>query len=112
MLVVPGGIVNPWLRKADVLGGPQSWEFAWAEPSLRPNTLRTCQAILDIGMPILYGCNTFQMVDAYLLDLVARERFILAWKTKNGVLPSGIGSLRGTCYFLHAQTGNWWFEAR
>jgi hypothetical protein len=65
ILVVPDGIMNPWLRR-DAWGWRQlSGSFKRRETFLEPNILATCREIHEISTPILYGYNTFRLVNQF-----------------------------------------------
>ena len=54
VLVAPGPIANPWLPSKHRRGPSADFQMF-----LRPNILATCKRMHEIGMPILYGENTF-----------------------------------------------------
>jgi hypothetical protein len=76
MLVAPEGCINPWLTKEGGYYSPsiQSSFLAWKRP-LRPNILATCRVIYNLGTPILYGNNTFRLINRLALGEKGKKHF-------------------------------------
>jgi len=76
MLVAPEGCINPWLSKEGGYYSPsiQSSFLAWKRP-LRPNILATCRVIYNLGTPILYGNNTFRLINRLALGEKGKKHF-------------------------------------
>jgi hypothetical protein len=63
MLVAPKGIINPCLRGYYWSWYNILWPFRCLKSFLRPKILATCRELHEIGTPVLYGYNTFRLVN-------------------------------------------------
>ncbi|KAE9370857.1 hypothetical protein N431DRAFT_510296 [Stipitochalara longipes BDJ] len=79
MLFASEGYINPWLSRHEqeflyLLSTGTSF-LAWKK-WLRPNILATCRELYNIGTPMIYGYNTFRLINRLAREQWFREDFL------------------------------------